>query len=44
MREHGVLRRVLLVYIESVPRLRSDPKSLPPAAIARAARLFRFPV
>lgn len=41
MREHGVLRRVLLVYTESIPRLRADPASLPAAAIAGAAKLFR---
>lgn len=41
MREHGVLRRALLVYIESVPKLRSDPGSLPADAIARTAKLFR---
>jgi hemerythrin-like domain-containing protein len=41
MREHGVLRRALLVYTEIVPRLRSDPGSIPPDALARTARLFR---
>jgi hypothetical protein len=29
MREHGVLRRALLVYIETVPRLRGAPGNLP---------------
>jgi hypothetical protein len=41
MREHGVLRRALLVYIESVPKLRANPGSLPTDAIARTAKLFR---
>jgi hypothetical protein len=41
MREHGVLRRALLVYIESVPKLRANAGSLPADAIARTAKLFR---
>jgi hemerythrin-like domain-containing protein len=41
MREHGVLRRALLVYVESVPKLRANPGSLPTAAIAQTAKLFR---
>jgi hemerythrin-like domain-containing protein len=41
MREHGVLRRALLVYIELVPKLRADPGSLPADAIAHTAKLFR---
>ena len=42
MREHGVLRRALLVYIETVPRLRGAPgKNLPLEPIARTAKLFR---
>jgi hemerythrin-like domain-containing protein len=41
MREHGVLRRALLVYAAAAPRLRSDPASVPPAALARTATLFR---
>ena len=41
MREHGVLRRALLVYIESVPKLRANPGSLSADAIARTAKLFR---
>jgi hemerythrin-like domain-containing protein len=41
MREHGVLRRALLVYTEIVPRLRNDPGNIPPDALARTARLFR---
>jgi hemerythrin-like domain-containing protein len=41
MREHGVLRRALLVYIETVPKLRANPAGLDADAIARAAKLFR---
>ena len=41
MREHGVLRRALLVYIESVPNIRANPGSIPPDALTRTARLFR---
>lgn len=40
MREHGVLRRVLLVYIESVSKLRSNAAALDPAALNKAAKLF----
>jgi hemerythrin-like domain-containing protein len=41
MREHGVLRRALLVYIESVPKLRANPAALDAGAIAQTAKLFR---
>src|SRR3954453_1088873 len=41
MREHGVLRRALLVYIETVPKLRVSPGSLDADAVARTAKLFR---
>jgi hemerythrin-like domain-containing protein len=41
MREHGVLRRALLVYIESVPKLRANPANLDAGAIARTTKLFR---
>ena len=41
MREHGVLRRALLVYIETVPRLRAAPGNLPLEPITRTAKLFR---
>ena len=41
MREHGVLRRVLVVYRESAARLRTKPASIPPEALQKAARLFR---
>jgi hemerythrin-like domain-containing protein len=41
MREHGVLRRALLVYIETVPKLRANPGNLDAGALARTAKLFR---
>jgi hemerythrin-like domain-containing protein len=41
MREHGILRRALLVYQESATRLRQDPASVPPDALEKAANLFR---
>jgi len=40
MREHGVLRRVLLVYAQSVPRLRADAGSVLATHLNKAARLF----
>ncbi|HJP94752.1 MAG TPA: hemerythrin domain-containing protein [Pyrinomonadaceae bacterium] len=41
MREHGILRRALLVYHESAVRLRQDPASVPPDALEKTANLFR---
>src|SRR5262249_43547607 len=41
MREHGILRRALLVYTDIVPKLRNNPSSFPPDALARTAKLFR---
>jgi hemerythrin-like domain-containing protein len=41
MREHGILRRALLVYQELGTRLRQDPASVPPDALEKAANLFR---
>jgi hemerythrin-like domain-containing protein len=41
MREHGVIRRALLVYFESVPKLRQNPSSVDPSALHRTAELFR---
>jgi hemerythrin-like domain-containing protein len=41
MREHGVLRRALMVYGESAARLRQNPSSVDPAALQKAAQLFR---
>lgn len=42
MREHGILRRALLVYQESAIRLRQDPASVPPAELEKVANLFRL--
>src|SRR6266496_3084253 len=41
MREHGVLRRTLIVYGETARTLRSQPESVDPSALVDAARLFR---
>jgi hemerythrin-like domain-containing protein len=41
MREHGVLRRALLVYSESVPKIRANPGGIPADALMRTAKLFR---
>jgi len=41
MREHGVLRRALLVYIETVPRIRQGAADIDAGALTRVARLFR---
>lgn len=41
MREHGVLRRALLVYGEAAIRLRRDPNDVPPDALQKTAKLFR---
>ena len=41
MREHGVLRRALLVYSEAAAKLRSGPASVAPDALQKAAKLFR---
>ncbi len=41
MREHGVIRRALLVYHESVPLLRARAASVDPAALYKTAQLFR---
>jgi len=41
MREHGVIRRVLVVYREAAMRLRSKGASVPPEALQNAARLIR---
>jgi hemerythrin-like domain-containing protein len=42
MREHGILRRALLIYTEIIPMLHSDPGGVPPEALARTATLFRI--
>ena len=41
MREHGVIRRALLVYQETVPKLRKNDNSVDAAALHRTAQLFR---
>lgn len=41
MREHGVLRRVLLVYAESAALLRKTPGNVSPDSLRKAAQLFR---
>jgi hemerythrin-like domain-containing protein len=41
MREHGVLRRTLIVYSELAARLQAGGGDVDPAALADAARLFR---
>jgi hemerythrin-like domain-containing protein len=41
MREHGVLRRALLVYSESIPKIRSNVASLDAGALYRTGVLFR---
>ncbi|HEX5876355.1 MAG TPA: hemerythrin domain-containing protein [Pyrinomonadaceae bacterium] len=41
MREHGLLRRALIVYQESAQRLRQDAASVPPDTLEKAANLVR---
>jgi hemerythrin-like domain-containing protein len=41
MREHGVLRRALLVYSAAAIDLRGNPNSIPPDALQKTAKLFR---
>jgi hemerythrin-like domain-containing protein len=41
MREHGVLRRALLVFTESAPRIRANPANVWAEGLARTAKLFR---
>jgi len=41
MREHGVIRRVLVVYRESAARLRTKGASVSPDALQKAAKLIR---
>jgi hemerythrin-like domain-containing protein len=41
MREHGVLRRALLVYQETVPKLRGTASAVAPDALQKTAKLFR---
>jgi hemerythrin-like domain-containing protein len=41
MREHGVLRRILIVYREAAASLRQAPAAIDAAALGEAAALFR---
>jgi hemerythrin-like domain-containing protein len=41
MREHGVLRRALLVYSETAPKLRGNASAVAPDALQKTAKLFR---
>jgi hemerythrin-like domain-containing protein len=41
MREHGVIRRVILVYRQAAAKLRANPASVDPNALRRTALLFR---
>jgi hemerythrin-like domain-containing protein len=41
MREHGVLRRALIVYRETALRLKQDPASVPAETLEKTALLFR---
>src|SRR5689334_7923756 len=41
MREHGVIRRAVLVMWESAPLLRAGASNVDPGALNRAAKLFR---
>ena len=41
MREHGVLRRALLVYTAASSRLHAGTADIPPAALQKTAKLFR---
>lgn len=41
MREHGILRRILLVYAETLPQIEAEEQKLDAAALHQAAQLFR---
>jgi len=41
MREHGILRRILLVYSETAMKLKQDAASVPTDELEKAAQLFR---
>jgi len=41
MREHGVIRRALLVYYEVIPKLRQNAASVDAAQLRKTAQLFR---
>jgi hemerythrin-like domain-containing protein len=42
MREHGVIRRALLIYLETVPKLRKNASSVNASALRQTAQLFRI--
>src|SRR4030095_5010019 len=41
MREHGILRRALVVYSAAAIKLRANPSSIPPDSLQKTATLFR---
>ena len=41
MREHGVIRRALLVYYEVIPKLRENVQAIDASALQQTAKLFR---
>jgi hemerythrin-like domain-containing protein len=41
MREHGILRRALLVYSAAAMKLRANASSIAPDALQKTAKLFR---
>src|SRR6266513_3926387 len=41
MREHGILRRALLVYSAAAIKLRGNPSAIAPDALQKTAKLFR---
>ena len=41
MREHGVLRRALLVYTAAAVKLHANASNIPPDALQKTAKLFR---
>jgi hemerythrin-like domain-containing protein len=41
MREHGIIRRALLVYTAAANKLRANPASVPPDDLQKTAKLFR---
>jgi hemerythrin-like domain-containing protein len=41
MREHGILRRALLVYSAAAIKLRANPSAISPDALQKTAKLFR---
>ena len=41
MREHGILRRALLVYSATAIKLRGNPSTVPPDALQKTAKLFK---